>query len=421
MHSGRKILLLLGDVVVIWASFFIMLFARFDLREEPQILDDHMGPFIALTFLWLIVFFVSNMYDTSRIKFSFASLRHVGIAITICALTAFLLFYLIPFPVAPKTNLVIVVLVLFVLLSLWRQLFYKIFAKGFRQKIAFLGETAESRALSNLVHEHPYIGYDLAETRDGEIPTADFYVLTRDTTDDATVTKIAAKNAIAMDVRGAYEKLFEKLPVSLVDTKLALELLGRRRPFISRVIWRIFEIVFSLLVLVVTLPFTILSAFAILFEDGGPIFYTQKRVGLRGQNFSFIKFRSMKKDAEKNGPEWAGERDPRTTKVGQVLRKLHIDEIPQMLNVIMGQMSLVGPRPERPEFTEKLEKDIPYYFLRHTAKPGFTGWAQIKFRYARTIDDSREKFEYDLFYLKNRNFFLDLGILAKTLQIIFTH
>jgi lipopolysaccharide/colanic/teichoic acid biosynthesis glycosyltransferase len=126
-------------------------------------------------------------------------------------------------------------------------------------------------------------------------------------------------------------------------------------------------------------------------------------------------------DAEKHGPEWSKVDDERVTPLGKILRKLHIDELPQMWNILKGDLALVGPRPERPEFVEKLENDIPFYHLRHMIDPGFTGWAQIKFRYARTMVDSREKFEYDLYYIKNRNVIMDIGIFVRTIQIIFTH
>lgn len=128
----------------------------------------------------------------------------------------------------------------------------------------------------------------------------------------------------------------------------------------------------------------------------------------------------MRPEAEKTtGPLWAKEKDERATKIGEFLRKTHLDELPQMINVIKGNISLAGPRPERPEFVRQLEKEIPHYHLRHIIKPGFTGWAQIKFRYGRSVMDSQEKFQYDLYYLKNRSLFLDLGILLKTFQLFF--
>jgi lipopolysaccharide/colanic/teichoic acid biosynthesis glycosyltransferase len=166
-------------------------------------------------------------------------------------------------------------------------------------------------------------------------------------------------------------------------------------------------------------PFLIVIPLLILIEDGMPIFYFQERVGKDNKVFKLIKFRSMKKDAEKSGPQWAEVADTRVTKIGKILRKLHFDEIPQLINVFKGEISLVGPRAERPEFVKILEKEIPFYYLRHIIKPGITGWAQINFGYARSIEDSLKKFEYDLYYIKNRSLIFDLKIILKTAQIWF--
>jgi lipopolysaccharide/colanic/teichoic acid biosynthesis glycosyltransferase len=180
--------------------------------------------------------------------------------------------------------------------------------------------------------------------------------------------------------------------------------------------------IFAIVILLLSSPLTIISAIFIYLHDKGPIFYTQARVGLNGKTFKLYKLRSMTINSEKDGAMWCtGHDDARITPVGKVIRKLHIDEIPQMINILKGEISLVGPRPERPEFVAPLEKTIPHYSLRHVIRPGFTGWAQIKYHYARTEEDSKEKFEYDLYYIKNRNIFLDLGIIARTIQIIFTH
>lgn len=219
----------------------------------------------------------------------------------------------------------------------------------------------------------------------------------------------------------AFQKMFYKIPVSLVIDNSATKIIEREESHLYKITRRIVEIVFVLVILVVTSPVILFTTLAILIEDGRPVFYTQKRVGKKKKIFNIIKFRSMTQNAERNGAKWADANDSRVTKVGRIIRKLHIDEIPQMINILKGDIALVGPRPERPEFVSKLEESVPYYFLRHTAKPGFTGWAQIKFRYARTELDSKEKFEYDLYYIRNKNFFLDIGIILKTIQIIFTH
>lgn len=181
---------------------------------------------------------------------------------------------------------------------------------------------------------------------------------------------------------------------------------------------RILDVAIASLLLLLSLPLFILAALAIFLESGGPILYRQQRVGLRGQIFDIFKFRSMRVDAERNGPVWAEEGDSRTTRVGRIMRRFRIDELPQLLNVLKGDMSFVGPRPERPEFVADLARAIPYYELRHHVKPGITGWAQISYPYGASIKDSREKLQYDLYYLKNYSIFLDINILLQTAQVI---
>jgi len=178
---------------------------------------------------------------------------------------------------------------------------------------------------------------------------------------------------------------------------------------------RIIDVTVSALVLVVGLPLWLIVALLIKLESSGPTLYKQERVGKGGQIFKIIKFRSMRHDAEREGPQWAGKKDPRMTRVGKWLRKLHIDEIPQMINVLYGHMSLVGPRPERPMFVEKLSKEIPMYPRRLKVRPGITGWAQVKQRYDETVEDVRKKVEYDLFYIENMSLRMDYKIILRTL------
>jgi exopolysaccharide biosynthesis polyprenyl glycosylphosphotransferase len=222
-----------------------------------------------------------------------------------------------------------------------------------------------------------------------------------------------------LDFPSFYERITEKIPVTSISKVWFFENLKEGEKRIYDKFKKIFDVIVASIILFLTIPLWLLITLAIKIEDGGPVFYIQERVGKNKKIFKLIKFRSMIKEAEKEGPKWAEIEDQRITKVGKFLRRFHLDEIPQMMNVIRGDISLVGPRPERPEFVEKLEKEIPYYNLRHIIKPGFTGWAQIKFRYARSIMDSLEKFQYDLYYIKNRSLFLDLKILLKTFQLFF--
>jgi len=188
-----------------------------------------------------------------------------------------------------------------------------------------------------------------------------------------------------------------------------------------RVSKRLFDIVFAALLLVLALPVVATTALLIFLEGGTPILYRQERVGLYGRTFNVVKFRSMRTDAEKDGtPRWASAGDNRVTRVGRVIRKLRIDELPQLFNVLSGDMSLVGPRPERPFFVNKLTRELPYYAVRHSVKPGVTGWAQVRYHYGASVEDAAEKLQYDLYYVKNHTLFLDLVVLFETVGVVLT-
>ena len=190
------------------------------------------------------------------------------------------------------------------------------------------------------------------------------------------------------------------------------------RSWIGQFLHRALDLVGAIVLLLLGLPVMLVTALAIRLEDGKPILYRQVRVGRDGRRFTVYKFRSMRVDAEAHGAVWAAERDPRVTFVGAIIRRLRIDELPQLFNVLAGDMALVGPRPERPEFTSELADRIPGYADRLSVKPGITGWAQVSAPYAASIDDARIKLSYDLYYIKNRSFLLDLLILAATVRVV---
>ena len=208
-------------------------------------------------------------------------------------------------------------------------------------------------------------------------------------------------------------KLDDLNPSSLIFTD------GFTQAVLKRTEKRIFDIAASSVLLMLSCPVLILTALVIKLESPGPVFYRQERVGWRGKPFTVLKYRSMREDAEGDGVAvWAKTDDDRITKVGWFIRKTRIDELPQLLNVLRGDMSFVGPRPERPEFVEQLGNVIPYYDLRHHVKPGITGWAQVSYPYGASIHDSREKLQYDLYYLKNYSMFLDINILLLTVRVV---
>jgi sugar transferase (PEP-CTERM system associated) len=207
---------------------------------------------------------------------------------------------------------------------------------------------------------------------------------------------------------------------TLVPSWMIFSSSGFRRDGFRRVSERAFDLAASLILLVLASPLMLLTMLAIKLEDGirAPVFYGQLRVGFANRNFRVLKFRSMRTDAEKNGAVWARANDDRVTRVGRVTRKMRLDELPQLLNVLSGLMSFVGPRPERPEFVQKLAGSIPYYAERHAVKPGITGWAQLCYPYGASEKDAIEKLQYDLYYVKNHGLLFDILILLQTVEVI---
>ena len=224
-----------------------------------------------------------------------------------------------------------------------------------------------------------------------------------------------------VDLATYFEKTLAQIKISHVHAGWLIFGDGFNQGVLRSAVKRAFDLVSSLVLLVATAPIMVVTALLIKLESPGGIFYTQERVGLNGATFKVIKFRSMRNDAEKDGrPQWATKNDARVTRVGNFIRKVRIDELPQLINVLRGEMSMVGPRPERPFFVDELVAQIPYYAVRHSVKPGVTGWAQVRYEYGSTIEDSLEKLQYDLYYVKNHTLFLDLLIMLETVAVVLT-
>ncbi len=214
------------------------------------------------------------------------------------------------------------------------------------------------------------------------------------------------------------EQLAGKLSVENVHPSFLIFSDGFNRSDIFKKLKRGVDIVGSLLGLALLAPVILIISIVIKLDSTGPILYAQERVGEDGKIFNLLKFRSMRTDAEENGPVWAKVDDKRVTRIGYVIRKLRLDEIPQMVNVLKGDMSFIGPRPERPFFVDVLRKEIPFYIERHVVKPGITGWAQICYRYGASKEDALEKLKYDLYYIKHMSLFFDLLIIFETVKIV---
>jgi sugar transferase (PEP-CTERM system associated) len=245
------------------------------------------------------------------------------------------------------------------------------------------------------------------EDRRGKLPTEELLNLS-----------LSGRVAVE-DCARYYERLTGKISTDMLRPSWLIFSRRSRYSELTRHIRRLLNIVFATVGLATSLPIMALVAVAVWLESRGPIFYTQKRIGKNGRQFRIIKFRSMRTDAEQDsGPVWAEESDPRVTRVGRIIRRLRLDELPQFINVLRGDMNFVGPRPERPVFVRQLSTIIPYYPQRHLIKPGLTGWAQINYRYGSSVADAIEKLRYDLFYIKNQSFLLDAKIIFETIKIV---
>ena len=430
----RNIFLFLGDISILYLSLLGTVFFGFWGQFNWEILSGHLLPFSILYFFWLIIFYIFGLYDLGAIRIRVVLYPKILGAI-LCGLgLGMVFFYLVPlFGITPKTNLLLNVLIFGILFLIWRKLFGLLFSSRFFNNIAILGKDSQKiEALTKEITARPYLGYRLTATfddgknllakiRDKKINAL---IVAEDFETDfdllENLYQCLEARIIFWDWSQAYELFCEKIPTAFLQKKWFLENLKEGEKKFYDKIKRGQDLILATAILVLTLPLWPLIALLIKLGDGGPIIYKQKRIGKDKKLFFLLKFRSMAIGAEsETGPVWAKKEDPRVTKVGKWLRRIHIDELPQMINVLRGDINLVGPRPERPEFVEQLEKEIPHYHVRHLIKPGFTGWAQIKFRYGRSVMDSQEKFQYDLYYLKNRSLILDLGILLKTFQLLF--
>lgn len=223
------------------------------------------------------------------------------------------------------------------------------------------------------------------------------------------------------DLSSFYERIRGQVRIDTLRASWLIYGDGFRQGFGRTLVKRLFDLAASLALLALTAPVMLIAALAIAFESGWPVIYRQVRVGQGGRTFEVLKFRSMRLDAEADGkPRWAGSDDDRITRVGRFIRKTRIDELPQIFNVLKGDMSFVGPRPERPFFVDQLTNQIPFYAARHSVKPGITGWAQVRYAYGASVDDAVQKLQYDLYYVKNHTLFLDLLVLLQTVRVVLT-
>ncbi|MDO8664774.1 MAG: sugar transferase [Candidatus Liptonbacteria bacterium] len=437
----KKVLILAGDVLVLYLSLLLTLIARYGTDFYGKFIDQHFSPFTIIFVIWLWVFYISGLYDSKRLRNNIDFLKTLWLAIAVSAVLAMLFFYLIPyFGITPKTNLFVFLVIFATLEIIWRRFFNRATASSrAKTKIALVGSSRATEEISSFVKENPQLGYELTvwlknkedfssfkKIGDWEKLAnkngVDLIVIPRYFKSEKEMAKIFYKlltlDIEIMDLPVFYETIFQKIPLGDVNEEWFLNEIVEKEKFYDNLKKGV-EFVLAFALGITLLPLEILIAFLVKLSSRGPIIYKQTRVGKNGREFVIYKFRTMRADAEKNGPQWAETGDKRITLIGKFLRYSHLDELPQLLNIVKGELSFVGPRPERPEFVKILREKIPYYDVRHIIKPGVTGWAQINYRYGASVEDAARKLEYDICYIKNRSLLLDIAVILKTFKSFF--
>ena len=425
-------LLFVGDFLILNLTLLLTLLIRYQQNAYDKI-PGHWLYFLPVFLIWITILYISGAYDLN-VTYQNRRLKIAALNSTISAAAiAILYFYLNPSEITPKTNLLIFSLVFFILFSSWRFL-YNLLLKKYLPKnnLALIGWNEQTQKLLEDIKNKPHSGYETALVfknkeeirnlpqiiKDKNIHTLVISAeLFQDEELRQTLFDCLALNVAFYNFPDFYENINGKVPIESIDQNWFIQNLDESNKKFFNITKRFFDLLFSLFFFIISAPFWPIIALIINLESKGPIFFRQKRVGKNEEVFEMIKFRTMK--TQGNDGSMTKENDNRITRFGNILRKTRLDEIPQVLNIIKGEMSFIGPRPERPEFIDDLEKAIPFYKTRLLIKPGVTGWDQVSgFYHSPSIEDTMEKLQYDLYYLKNRSIYLDLAILLKTIATV---
>ena len=447
---------MLGDLLLL-TSLYAAVTQTFLLRPSPSF--GIFGVFVVLTYMsacWLMDLYQPSTFrpDALRtpldelidyLKMATSFVKALGLATLLIGTVSFWRTNL--YPVEPKA-LIILGIGAILALSYWRVVFARVFvSQTGKKRVIVVGAGKAAQQLVQRVNQKPQLGYEIGGYVDDDPrllgaefeglrvlgPCSALPRLIRLYDGDMVIQGISgaktAETAQAMaeslisgieilPITDFYERHFGVVPIHSINHSWFIYNFSDTHRGLYLQLKRIFDAIGALIGLIVFSPIMLLAVLAIKLDGPGPVFYSQIRVGVRGKHFRIYKFRSMRTDAEVNGAVWAQKDDPRITRIGRFMRKTRIDEFPQLINVLRGDLSLVGPRPERPEFVDQLKEDIPYYGIRHIVKPGLTGWAQVRYAYGASVADALEKLQYDFYYIKNRSIFLDIEIILRTIGVV---
>lgn len=426
----RTLIILLSDILVGVFALCATLFIRYGAENFNVQLGNHLAPFIIIIFVFLLNFYIFNLYsfrfnrNITEFTNSFIKSILVSISVSIAVFYIFGRF----FGLTPKTNLIIFSSIFSVLDFYLRIIIKRYFVKNKINRKVYIVNKNNNELIEEL-RKNQNIGYEIIkESSDLNIDEIidlkpDMVII--DSIGEKEfdhIYPILKKDISVNTINNFYEEVFQKVPTEKIEKGKVIDYVSKNKT-IFNFTKRILDVALSLPMIIILSPVFIVTAILIKTTSKGPILFKHKRVSLNDTEFTIYKFRSMYIDSEKNGAVWTenNKKDPRITPIGLFLRETHLDEIPQLVNILKGDISFVGPRPERPEFIDKLNKEILYYDLRHCVKAGLTGWAQVNYKYGASVEDAKEKLKYDFYYIKNRNIFLDILIILKTIAKIFSH
>lgn len=448
-NGSRTFSLLLVEAAIAVACGLAAIVIRFG-PEAPEALGWEFGwlKILLATGIVQACFYLFDLYDLRMIRQRSVLFIRVLQALGLASIALATLFYMVPALTIGRGVFLISILLTLTMMMCWRV--FAMWALGhpkMAERVLILGTGPHAVDLAREVLERGNTGFEVVGFA-GDDPalvgrslinpcvlglTSDVESLVRTHRIDRIVVAVEDRRGrlpvdsllrltlpdevIAEESVSFFEGLTGKVHLELVRPSWLIFRQGSRSSRFYRHARRLADVLLATVGLVLSAPLMALTAVAVKLDSRGPVFYSQERVGKGNRPFRIIKFRSMRTDAEANGAVWAGEGDDRVTRVGRIIRKLRIDELPQFVNVLRGEMTFIGPRPERPVFVDMLEREIKYYKQRHLVKPGLTGWAQVRYRYGASVDDAREKFQYDLYYIKNQSPLLDAIILFETIRI----
>lgn len=449
-YPVRNIFFVIGEGIVIYLSVFAAAYAL--KNSEPFLPDGTMVLRILLaTVVCQICLYYGDLYDMSTSKSSIELCIRLLQALGVAAILLAIIYFIFPNTILNTGNYIVSALILVFLLSSWRLGYALVLNRGlFDKKIILIGSDELAQKINNEITQKKDCGYKIAcivleKYHEGTITDAQTPVvrkkdykglcaLSKKMNIDTIVVAIKEKRGElptkellkcridgieVIDGISFYETLSGKLLVEHISPSWLIFSDGFQKSSFKKIIKRLTDIVLSIILLVILFPLLVIVMLVIKIDSKGPAFYHQDRVGEGHIPYRIHKFRTMFTDAEqKTGPVYATKNDDRVTRVGRFFRKWRIDEIPQLWNVLKGEMSFVGPRPERGFFVKQLEQSIPYYRERFSVRPGITGWAQVCYRYGYTFEDAVEKLNYDLFYIKNMSIFMDMMIILRTIKIV---